>query len=239
MRPAIAALVCALALGCRATRYESTPTGSADQVQASVAAAQGRMHERYLSARTIVESIARGELDGARSAARVLVQIDDADVLPRWRPDIEGIAATAYEIQHAADLVGAARGAAILSVRCANCHAASKARIEFVTEPAPADGPSGTEQMRSHQWAATQMWQGLIAHADVPWRTGAVALIRAPISLAPQGGVPVVADDIDDVERVRFYGHRALAATSLGDRAELYGSLLATCAHCHSILKAR
>jgi cytochrome c5 len=45
--------------------------------------------------------------------------------------------------------------------------------------------------------------------------------------------------DVDDVARVRLYARRALAAQSQGARAEVFGQLLETCAHCHATLRDR
>ena len=93
--------------------------------------------------------------------------------------------------------------------------------------------------MLGHQWAATQMWFGLIGPADDRWLIGARALTTVPLTIVAQGVTPSSELDVDDVARVRLYANRALGAMPREERAELFGTLLATCAHCHAVLRDR
>jgi len=232
-------LTCFLVFGCHTESYDAIPTNQPDRFVASVQAAQRRMHARYVSARLMVESIARSDLDAAHSSAHVLASLDEPEALAIWRPYVESIQDAANKVERAGNLGAAARSAAILGIRCANCHIAIKARVSFAREPPPPADPKLAQEMVSHQWAATQMWQGLIAPSDDAWRAGAQALTSAPLAIVAQHGIPTFADDIDDVARVRLYGRRALSAMANDARADLYGDLLATCAHCHQILRDR
>jgi hypothetical protein len=51
--------------------------------------------------------------------------------------------------------------------------------------------------------------------------------------------VPASELDLDDLARIRLYANRALTAGAQDARAELLGTLLTTCAHCHAVLRDR
>ena len=93
--------------------------------------------------------------------------------------------------------------------------------------------------MLGHQWAAAQMWQGLIGPSDERWRAGAHALTQAPLHIVAAAVTPNSELDIDDIARVRLYARRAEAAGSQDARGDIFGALLATCAHCHAVLRDR
>jgi len=54
-----------------------------------------------------------------------------------------------------------------------------------------------------------------------------------------EGDLPPEQGVSDDVARVRLLARRALAATTIDARANLYGELLATCAGCHMTIRDR
>jgi hypothetical protein len=93
--------------------------------------------------------------------------------------------------------------------------------------------------MQSHQWAAMQLWEGLIGPSDERWQEGAKALTTVPLNLVARAVTRTSPDDVDDVARVRMFATRALSAQDLGARADVFGKLLAACAHCHAILRDR
>jgi len=224
-----------IASGCRGEAYDSLPPYEIDSLAASVQAAQVRMHARFAAARRMEESIARSDLDGAHVEAHLLAELDEPDALPVWRPYIDNIRAAAHQVELATGLGSAARLAAEMGRSCARCHEAIKAHITFPAEPRP----SGVPRMREHQWAAVQMWKGLIGPSDERWLEGAQALTTVPLNLVAMSVTPTSELDVDDVARVRLYARRALAAQSQDARAEVFGQLLATCAHCHATLRDR
>jgi len=224
-----------IASGCRGEAYDSLPPYEIDSLAASVQAAQVRMHARFAAARRMEESIARSDLDGAHVEAHLLAELDEPDALPVWRPYIDNIRAAAHQVELATGLGSAATLAAGMGRSCARCHEAIKAHITFPAEPRP----SGVPRMREHQWAAVQMWKGLIGPSDERWLEGAQALTTVPLNLVAMSVTPTSELDVDDVARVRLYARRALAAQSQDARAEVFGQLLATCAHCHATLRDR
>jgi hypothetical protein len=90
--------------------------------------------------------------------------------------------------------------------------------------------------MADHQWAAMQIWEGLIGPSDERWRVGATALTTVPLNIVAQAVTPTSPVDVDDVALVRLYATRALTVAPQ-ERAALFGTLLAACAHCHSLLR--
>jgi hypothetical protein len=234
--PSVLFLVSVLS-GCRAAPYDAFAATRGDDLTASIKAAERRMHERFSSAKQMAQSIALGDLERAHDSARVIALLDEPDALPEWRPYIDDIREMARQIEFATTTIAAARSATILGLRCAHCHLAIKARVTIPLEPRPPVDQQLALQMRSHQWAAVQMWTGLIAPADDHWLAGAAALTVVPINMPPRGMLPRFADDLDDVARIRLSGRRALTTRSDADRVDTLGDVLATCAHCHIALR--
>jgi cytochrome c556 len=91
--------------------------------------------------------------------------------------------------------------------------------------------------MIRHQWAADRLWDGLVGPSDVSWQAGAEVLRDAPLF------TDAVTEDVEQYEAVtklawQVHEIGALAATvpDHGRRAELYGTLLGTCASCHDLI---
>jgi cytochrome c553 len=225
--------------GCPSEAFDSIPPGQRGAVLESVQEIHRGMHLRFEAARRIQEAIARSDLDRARIEAHALADLDEPKVLPEWRPYVDEIRRAAQQIESAGNTVAAARLAAALGQRCASCHEAVRARIAFPDEPRPPEGSRLAPQMASHQWAAARMWEGLIGPSDEHWLVGARALASVPLNTVAQSVTPSSDLDVDDVARIRLYATRARAAMSNDARAEVYGHLLATCAHCHAVLRDR
>jgi hypothetical protein len=206
------------------------PPDLADQVRD----ARDRMHKRFAATTRMEHAIALGQLDRAREEARLVNALDEPDMLPEWKPYVDRIRATAREVVAAPDTVQAARSTARLGRQCAACHEASRAKIVFPKPPATLPGAKLGTQMVSHDWAAARMWEGLIGPDDARWLEGARRLSEARIDIAAEAGSLGIADD---AARVRLLARRALVPRSQSERAELYGDLLATCAHCHFVIR--
>jgi hypothetical protein len=231
--------------GCQ---IEGEPATAGPSLAATIQAAQARMHERFRSAQRIEQAITHSDLDRARTEARALAQLTEPEIVPRWRPYLERIAPAAHQIDRAADVVAAANATAALGRECARCHEAMAAKITFPLQPRPMEDARLAPQMLGHQWAAARMWEGLIGPANDRWLEGAQALAQVPLTIVAEEPMtasrksPMRADgDMigDDVARVRLYANRAVAARNGDARAEIFGELLATCAHCHAVIRDR
>lgn len=203
----------------------AAPSDLADKVRA----ARERMHRRFESSQRMQYAIAIGQLERARSEAKLIDSLKEPDALPEWRSYIDRIRAAARDVVAAKDTAAAARSSAELGRECARCHEAGKTRVVFPKLPAPAaDKP----QMASHAWAAARMWEGLIGPDDERWLLGARRLAETKVDLTAESGELGIADD---VSRMRLLARRA--GDQQQDRASLYGDLLATCAHCHFVIR--
>lgn len=218
-----------------ASADESGATGAelADQIRTVLL----HMHVRFAAARRIEHAIAFADLDRARGEAKIILELDEPDILPVWQPYLEHLREAARQVSVASNLVAAANTSAILGHQCAQCHVAAKAKITLPADPAPPQGVRLAADMASHQWAATRLWDGLILPSTERWNEGATALVQAPLGQAAEGDVAPERAVSDDVARVRLLARRALEATSLDARARTYGELLATCAGCHATIR--
>ncbi len=198
------------------------------------------MHERMSAARGIEVAIVHSDLDRAHAEAGALTTLDEPDALETWRPFLERVTSSAHEVEIAPDVVAAARAMAKLGRECARCHEAIAAKIAFPEVPRPADDPKLRPQMLAHQWAASRMWEGLIGPSENRWLDGAQALTEARLTIvAEDDSLPNSNKIGDDIARVRLYANRAVALHDQDARTDLYGELLATCAHCHAAIRDR
>lgn len=202
-------------------------------------AEQRRMHARFDAATRIERAIAFSDLDRARTEARHIVALDVSNVSLTWQPYFDSLREAARQVESSRSLGEAARLTATLGQRCANCHLAIAARVELPAEPRPSGGRKLVTEMQGHQWAAAQMWWGLIGPSSVHWIAGARALTTAPLTIVAQSATPSSELDVDDVARVRLYANRAMTTSDPDARGDLFGTLLTTCAHCHAVLRDR
>jgi hypothetical protein len=205
----------------------------------AAAAAQRRMHARFTAASRIQQAIAFSDLERARTEAQDIAGLDESDVSLTWQPYFDAVRDAAHQVELSGSVLDAARLTAILGQRCANCHVAIGARVAFPVESRPTDGPKLAVQMPGHQWAAAQMWYGLIGPSDERWIAGARALATIRPTNVAQSATPASELDLDDLARIRLYANRAATALPPDARAELFGTLLTTCTHCHAVLRDR
>ena len=228
--------VMTILIGCGGGRG-SEPT-HAPSLSAAVEAARVRMHVRYEAAQRIEEFIARSALVRASVEADSIVQLHDPDALPVWAPYLEAVSGAARQIELTGDIVTAARTTAALGQACARCHQATSAHIVFASVPEPIDDKT-VPKMLGHQWSAARMWEGLIGPSEERWREGAQALTGMPLELVAAGPRESGTWIADDVPQIRLYASRALEAKDLDARTQIFGMVLATCAHCHAVIRDR
>ena len=91
--------------------------------------------------------------------------------------------------------------------------------------------------MLRHQWAAEQMWDGLIGPSEARWNDGVTELAEAPLGqdeiFANATATPAIGKLATDVHALAAEGRKA---TTWDDRAAVYGRLLASCAACHAAI---
>lgn len=200
---------------------------------------QHRMHARFDAATRIEHAIAFGDLERVHVEAHALANVDISAIAPGWRPYFESLRDSATQLEASRGLTEAAWLTVTLAQRCASCHVAMVARVELPAQAPPPGGAKLAVEMQSHQWAATQMWWGLLAPSSEHWFAGARTLASAHLNIVAQSATPDSELEIDDVARVRLYANRALAMTDPDARASVFGAMLTTCAHCHAVLRDR
>lgn len=90
--------------------------------------------------------------------------------------------------------------------------------------------------MLDHKWATERMWEGVTGPWDNAWERGADSLAMLQIfgEAMPE---MVLTDELRRREReLREIGEEAKTATTLDERAALYGRLVATCGECHQLV---
>lgn len=199
-------------------------------------AAQQRMHERYGAVKRIEQAIVKSDLEQIRAEAQTIAALDEPEALPEWRAYFDEVRLAAQQVELADDVGSAARLTAQLGRRCARCHEAIHANPKFRSDPKPDETSRLGGTMAGHQWAAARLWDGLIGPSEELWRAGAVSMSQARLTIVAEDRSLGIADD---VAKVRLLAKRALRPQSQDERAGLLGDVLATCAHCHMLIRDR
>jgi hypothetical protein len=182
------------------------------------------------------DAAVRGDLDAVKTDASQLAHLRFEPTNPTWNQKAEVMNAAAATIVQSLDLGAAVRTIAALAAACGDCHAALEGPSSSRPIPVAADGGARSAMLR-HQWAATQLWDGLATPSDAAWTDGATMLADpalAPELLTPcKTPVPKVGELIDGL---RALGQRAQKATTIDARRAAYAETLSRCAGCHSWL---
>jgi hypothetical protein len=194
------------------------------------------MHRNLSKTVDIQTAVVQGDLEKARKGAAWLLQREDAMIVPPAGADYQrAMLNAASGIRAAQDLKTMAGLTGQLAGGCGSCHQAVQGGPRFVVGNNAPGGTSQEAQMIRHLWAADRMWEGLVGPSDEAWKAGAEAMAqtqpalarayKASTSAAQSGGF------LGEVNRL---ASEALAATTLVERADVYGRLLNTCNRCHT-----
>lgn len=216
------------------TTQESSP---AEREPEAAERIEDYMVEHFVIVTWSRDAVIDGSLDALREPLSALAAYEYEHVAAgSWMPWIAQIQAAARLTSEAESLAAAATGVANMARACGGCHAALGRGPDFgsVHRDVHTLTPDTLgSRMDRHMWAADRMWQGLTGPSDAAWRAGAAALAKAPAT-APEFDPPLPADFVRALDEVRELGEAASAATSLEERANVYGLFLAACAGCHA-----
>jgi hypothetical protein len=234
----------AVVTGCQASPAPTETPAPTSSVMPALAAkaleVRVHMHVRFAAARRLEQAIVFSDLARAHGEAKIIAELAEPDVLPEWQPYITQIRDAARQVILTNDLAAAATMSGLVGRRCAQCHAASEAKLVWAKEQAPTASTKLVVNMASHQWAANRMWEGLIGPSIERWRDGAQILANAPLAIVAEAdNLPPDVAVSDDVSRIRLLAKRALAAETLDARANIYGELLQSCVRCHATIRDR
>jgi cytochrome c553 len=183
------------------------------------------------------DAVARGDLEEAKREAKILAELRiEGPTDLAWKERLDAMNAAAARIASSRDVTEASRDVALVARTCGDCHTMLGRRrpsVGQLTGQASAARPV----MKRHQWAAAQLWDGLIIPSDDAWKAGAHVLSESPLApevLTPgQTPVPKIGALTQSVHDL---GRRAETLEQVDARVELYGEALATCAECHQWL---
>jgi cytochrome c553 len=237
-------------LGCGSGDEASAPTPSLEP-DAAAEARQSReeptkvekvasMEAHYGVAIIAHDALIRGDLPTFRAA---LIEVSQQELPPGsdpgWHALQDKLQAAAAVAGRTQELPAAAAQMGVVVQSCGTCHVALGLGPLYPA-PAPPEGDDPIETaMLEHQWVTERLWEGVTGPWDNAWERGATALANMRIA----------GDDVDSFiltdavqqqeDALRALGSDAQAATSLDDRAAVYGRALATCGGCHQSFGVR
>jgi cytochrome c553 len=230
----MAKLLClAFLFGCESATALDEPSGARAVRLTDDLMVRFHMYRSYDYLRAIERLLIRGNLEDARALAGALAAVSAPPALDAWTRQTGLVQDRALWLATATGIDEACRRLARLSEACASCHVDAGAVPRFDTPPkVPADRQTIDSRMARHRWAADRVWEGMIGHADAPWRAGLDVLAATPPPFSPL--------DSDRVAMAKRLQELAMQASqrrmgdTLAERAQTYGELLVTCAACHS-----
>ena len=180
------------------------------------------------------DAVIAGDVELLRRPLTLLAEYK-YDELPAggWVPWLAQLQSAARLTANAATIEAAAMGVATMARVCGECHTAMNGGPLIPAPPDPMErlaADTVPERMGRHMWASTLLWEGLTGPSDVVWKAGAAALIDAPEQL--DADLPQSFDR--QLRDVKALGRDASEASTLAERADVYGLLIATCADCHT-----
>ncbi|MFQ5566583.1 MAG: hypothetical protein ACE5EU_09495 [Paracoccaceae bacterium] len=197
------------------------------------------MHRQLARISMIKSSIIAGRLEDVRKPASRLSDPDALAGLPAdYKPYIADMKAYARQLAEAGDLGSAADSVARMANTCGNCHRRKGVDLEFGFDKIPRqDIEDIVTHMQRHQWAADQLWDGLIGPSNNAWNRGIDMLIDVPLE---PSDVTTAHEHFDEINRVGRRIHElARTGTETGRpdvRSDMYGEILQLCAGCHQLL---
>jgi cytochrome c553 len=193
------------------------------------------MREHFTSGVLIRDALIAGDLALARWNATWLAEREPEPDVASWSPSMTDLRARARQVAEAQDLPAAAAATAELAAECGRCHATNGVSPRFAERDPRVPASGRRPHMLEHQFAAEQMWGGLIGANEAAWKKGAEGLAVAPL------GQEEILENASATQRitalagdVHALGAEGANASTWPQRATVYGRLLATCATCHA-----
>ncbi len=190
------------------------------------------MRAHFNQAMALHDAVARGDLERARTEARILAERSPSVPMPAGSEAFHGLlTSTAREGATARTLPEAAQATASVLGICGQCHQAMHVRATV-----PGDGEIKVGglvgHMLLHQHGSDAMIEGLVAPSDSQWGEG-VRTFASP-KLEAEHAPGKLRHKMEDAESaIAGLAGRAAQAHRTRDRAEIYGEILATCGDCH------
>ena len=234
----------AVPLGCHKKEPTSSnppvsiiPTTSTAAPRQSSPPTREAMQDHFKAVVLVRDALIAGNVDLTKWNASWIAERQPSPAIQSWSLYVDHLRERALAIVAGKTLDDVAHATASLGVECGNCHAANRVSLT-IPRVDQRESASGTRpHMLRHQWAAEQMWIGLVTPSEATWNAGVAELAEAPLgqeNILPNASVtPAIVQLAADVHAIGGEGARA---TTWEERAALYGRLVTTCASCHSVL---
>ena len=195
-----------------------------------------QMHEHLSQVATLDYAVIRGDVEDATAAAKAIAAgLSMAGLPPAAEKYVNELRAAANAAAAATDLKAAAAGAGTLQAACGNCHQGLGHAVKMGAAD-KVDGALSTRlRMREHAWSVEALAKGLQGPSDEHWKQGADSMKKARV-IKVQLKDPQLTAEINAAEDAfRKVGDKARDAKDPAARAAVYGEILNTCGHCHSL----
>jgi cytochrome c553 len=211
----------------------------ASSLSAQQSASKGavdRMHQHLTTLDTVTYSVVRGVLDEAKTASQQLSDQLSMDGLP---PDgqkhLSDLKAAAIAGTKSASIEESGAQAGKMTAACGTCHAALGKPVKIAQPVKPAGQPSLKTRMVEHDYAVKLLSGGLSGPSDDMWKSGAESMKKAKLWTITLKDAEL-SKQVNEAETAfRGLADKAVAAKDPGEKAAVYGEILATCGHCHSL----
>lgn len=211
------------------------PAFAEQAASAPASAVRHDMAGHFAEVKVVHEAVIRGDLPAARKAAEALAARSFAGLSKTTAPYAASIKELAGRVAAARDVNAAAASAASMLGTCGECHRTAGAMPAPELPARPSVGQA-VGHMLEHQRAFDQLMQGLVVPSASLWNQGAQALRTAPLGPGQLPKDPKLTADVAAGEqRVHQLADQAAGASDTQARVAAYGTLLGTCASCHTL----
>lgn len=194
------------------------------------------MHDHFSQVDVVQTAVIRGDLESVWEPARWLSkQTPSIPATPATQPYLDRVIQAASKAAEASTMHDAAQAAAALSALCGGCHKAAGAQVALPAERTVMIGGI-VGHMQEHQIAMSDLQIGLVEPSETSWMRGARRMQTAPMKRSKFPSDRLLSEAILAVEvQVHQLANQAMSASSLEERAAVFGQLLAGCAECHGL----
>ncbi len=196
-----------------------------------------RMKDHFTAVVVIRDALIVGNLELAKWNASFLAKREPDPAVASWSMYVEHLRDHAAKVADAPTLAAATAASTELALECGRCHAANAVTPVFPTVDRRVAASGTRPHMQRHQWAAEQMWDGLIGPSEARWNDGVAELAETPLGqdeiFTNASATPAIAKLATDVHSLGAEGRKT---TTWNERAAIYGRLLTSCAACHSAI---
>jgi len=173
-------------------------------------------------------ALVTGKLDDFRVAAAAVAKDQWTPRLRGdYRPYVDAVRSAARSAQKAPSVVAGTAALGKLGEACASCHL----KFGGPGSPVAPEQLSDTvdPSMVAHAAATEQLWEGLILPSDISWSSGMELLLDAPKLDSDVADVAAAAHHLKELARKG-------KSAGVEQRAQIFASVLTTCAGCHERL---